>query len=126
MRHLTILVDMDDTIENLAEAWVAYLNARHQTSTSLSDITDWDISKAFPTLTKEQVYAPLFEDTFWSWVKPMKGASETLQKLIADGHTVLIVTSNYIELPDPGGQNGAGVVPLLPIPDMERCHHHSP
>ena len=46
MRHLTILVDMDDTIENLAEAWVAYLNARH--------------------------------------------------KLIADGHTVLIVTtSNY-------------------------------
>lgn len=40
MRHLTILVDMDDTIENLAEAWVDYLNARHQTSTSLSDITD--------------------------------------------------------------------------------------
>lgn len=40
MRHLTILVDMDDTIENLAEAWVAYLNARHQTSTNLSDITD--------------------------------------------------------------------------------------
>ena len=29
MRHLTILVDMDDTIENLAEAWVDYLNARH-------------------------------------------------------------------------------------------------
>lgn len=58
MRHLTILVDMDDTIENLAEAWVAYLNARHQTSTNLSDITDWDISKAFPALTKEQVYIP--------------------------------------------------------------------
>lgn len=96
MRHLTILVDMDDTIENLAEAWVAYLNARHQTSTNLSDITDWDISKAFPTLTKEQVYVPLFEDAFWSWVKPMEGASESLQKLIADGHTVLIVTtSNY-------------------------------
>ena len=89
MRHLTILVDMDDTIENLAEAWVAYLNARHQTSTNLSDITDWDISKAFPTLTKEQVYAPLFEDAFWSWVKPMEGASEALQKLIADGHQVL-------------------------------------
>lgn len=96
MRHLTILVDMDDTIENLAEAWVTYLNAQHQTSTNLSDITDWDISKAFPTLTKEQVYAPLFEDSFWDWVKPMKGASEALQKLIADGHTVLIVTtSNY-------------------------------
>ena len=53
MRHLTILVDMDDTIENLAEAWVAYLNARHQTSTNLSDITDWDISKAFPIVRSE-------------------------------------------------------------------------
>lgn len=38
--------------------------------------------------------APLFEDAFWSWVKPMKGASETLQKLIADGHTVLIATTS--------------------------------
>ena len=26
MKHLTILVDMDDTIESLASAWVDYLN----------------------------------------------------------------------------------------------------
>lgn len=96
MQKLTILVDMDDTIESLANAWVDYLNARHGTTTKLTDITDWDISKAFPTLTNEQVYAPLFEDDFWDWVKPIDGASETLQRLIADGHRVLIVTtSNY-------------------------------
>lgn len=96
MKHLTILVDMDDTIESLASAWVDYLNARHGTTTKLTDITGWDISKAFPTLTNEQVYAPLFEDDFWDCVKPIDGASETLQKLIADGHKVLIVTtSNY-------------------------------
>lgn len=96
MKHLTILVDMDDTIESLASAWVDYLNARHRTTTKLTDITGWDISKAFPTLTNEQVYAPLFEDDFWDCVKPIDGASETLQKLIADGHKVLIVTtSNY-------------------------------
>ena len=96
MKHLTILVDMDDTIESLVSAWVDYLNARHGTTTKLTDITDWDISKAFPTLTNEQVYTPLFEDSFWDWVKPIDGASEVLQKLIADGHKVLIVTtSNY-------------------------------
>lgn len=88
MKHLTILVDMDDTIESLASAWVDYLNARHGTTTKLTDITGWDISKAFPTLTNEQVYAPLFEDDFWDCVKPIDGASETLQKLIADGHEV--------------------------------------
>lgn len=96
MKHLTILVDMDDTIESLASAWVDYLNTRHGTTTKLTDITSWDISKAFPTLTNEQVYAPLFEDDFWDWVKPIDGASEVLKKLIADGHKVLIVTtSNY-------------------------------
>lgn len=96
MKHLTILVDMDDTIESLASAWVDYLNTRHGTTTKLTDITSWDISKSFPTLTNEQVYAPLFEDDFWDWVKPIDGASEVLQKLIADGHKVLIVTtSNY-------------------------------
>lgn len=97
MRKLTILVDLDDTIENLCEAWVAYLNTRHQTDANSSNITDWDISKAFPTLTKEQVYAPLFEDAFWECVKPMEGASEALQRLIADGHTVLIVTASHYQ-----------------------------
>lgn len=38
MKHLTILVDMDDTIESLASAWVDYLNARHGTTTKLTDI----------------------------------------------------------------------------------------
>lgn len=94
MRHLTILVDLDDTIEHLAEAWVACLNDRHQTNTSFSDIVEWDISKAFPTLTKEQVFAPLSENDFWSYVKPMEGAPETLRRLIMDGHTVLIVTAS--------------------------------
>lgn len=38
MKHLTILVDMDDTIESLASAWIDYLNARHGTTTKLTDI----------------------------------------------------------------------------------------
>lgn len=45
MKHLTILVDMDDTIESLASAWVDYLNARHGTTTKLTDITGWDTPK---------------------------------------------------------------------------------
>lgn len=96
MKHLTVLVDMDDTIENLTSAWVDYLNARHGAVVNVSDISDWDFTKAFPSLRKEEVYAPLFEDSFWDWVKPIDGAVEALQRLIADGHKVFIVTtSNY-------------------------------
>ena len=97
MKHLTILVDMDDTIENLLAAWASYLNHKYGTDVDPNDIDSWDIYKSFPTLTKSQVYEPLFVDAFWYCVKPKDDASDALQKLIADGHTVLIVTSSTHE-----------------------------
>ena len=60
MRKLTILVDADDTIEYLAEAWIGMLNERHGTNVCVEDLTSWEVQKAFPELTKEEVYAPLF------------------------------------------------------------------
>lgn len=85
---------MDDTVEHLTKAWVEYLNKRYGTSVQHSDIVDWDISQSFPTLTRDQVYGPLIEDEFWLDIEPIDGASDTLQKLIADGHRVLIVTAS--------------------------------
>lgn len=99
MRKLTVLVDMDDTIEGLAKAWADYLNLRHGTSVSPTELTDWEVWKFFPTLSKEAVYAPLYEDEFWDWVEPLAGASYFLQKLVEDGHKLYIVTaSNYQSL----------------------------
>lgn len=97
MKRLTILVDMDDTIEDLLSAWVSYLNTKYGTSIQKDDVTQWDISKSFPTLSREQVYEPLYLDSFWLSVKPINGAAETLQKLIKDGHQVLIVTTSSYE-----------------------------
>lgn len=96
MKKLTILVDMDDTIEELLPAWIKYLNEFYGTGVQISDVTDWDVSAAFPSLTREQVYAPLYRDEFWDLVKPMCRSREVLQRLIADGHHVLVITtSNY-------------------------------
>ena len=94
MRQLTILVDMDDTIIKLLDAWVAWLNHSFGTDVKPDDITSWDVSKAFPTLTKEQVYSPLMCDEFWYRVSPVDGAADALQRLINDGHKVLVVTSS--------------------------------
>lgn len=74
-----------------------YLNTKHGTSTQKDDVTQWDISKSFPTLSHEQVYEPLYLDSFWLSVKPIDGAAEALQKLVADGHQVLIVTTSSYE-----------------------------
>lgn len=94
MKKLTVLIDMDDTIEMLGAAWCKYLNARHGTTVAHEDLNQWDVAKKFPSLTTEEVYAPLFEDDFWDWVKPINGAAEGIKKIIDDGHTVYIVTTS--------------------------------
>lgn len=97
MRQLRILVDMDDTIEHLLDAWIRCLNERHGTIVKYADITEWDICNAFPTLTKEQVYTPLVEDEFWNTVEPMRDAADVLKWAIDNGHEIFIVTATAYE-----------------------------
>ncbi|MEG1882292.1 MAG: hypothetical protein RR224_01055 [Clostridia bacterium] len=94
MKQLTVLVDMDDTIECLCDAWIACLNSKHGTHVLPDDITSWCMDDAFPTLTKQEIYAPLYDESFWSTVKPKKGAAKYLRRLKEDGHLVLIVTTS--------------------------------
>jgi len=97
MKKLTILVDMDDVLENLVECWLAEIELRFGISIPIEDIKTWDIASFFPTLTKEQVFSPLSDDEFWDKLTPLLGASECLSILINDGHTVRIVTASYYE-----------------------------
>ena len=91
---MIILVDMDDTIENLTEAWINYANKRFNTAVNAADVTAWDPSEAFPTVSHEEMYALLLEDELYETVKPLDGAAYYLQKLISDGHEIFIVTSS--------------------------------
>ena len=97
MRKLTILVDMDDVLNNLCQRWVEELNARHNTTVAYADINDWDICKAFQGIAEQDVFAPLFEDAFWETLSPLPKSVEILHQLIADGHTVKVVTASYFE-----------------------------
>lgn len=97
MKRLTVLVDMDDTIEDLLGAWVSALNQQYGLEVNKDSVTDWDVTKAFPKLTKPQVFAPLYSEGFWKTVKPIDGAADALQRLINDGHTLYVVTSSFHE-----------------------------
>lgn len=93
---MKILVDMDDVLENLSEAWIGYLNNEYGTDVDRDTVRDWDMRLSFPDLTPAQIYAPLYDDEFWLTVRPIPGAAEALEKIIADGHEVYVVTaSNY-------------------------------
>lgn len=97
MRKLTVLVDMDDTIESLSDAWIAYLNDRYGTNVRKEDVTEWDFSKAFPTIEKSKVYEALIDEQLWDAVKPLPGAVKYLKKLIDDGNDVYIVTASNLD-----------------------------
>jgi len=93
MKKLTILVDMDDTIEGLLDAWLDCVNEKYGYHTVHEDVVNWDVSKAFPGLTHEQVYSVIEDNEFWKQVKPLPGAVEALQRFVDQGHEVYIVTA---------------------------------
>lgn len=101
MKKLTLLVDMDDVLECLVDAWCKELNRRHGTSVVTEDIDDWAIAKFFPTLTKEQLFAPLNEASFWQTLSPMQNAQEVLCRLKNDGHTIRVVTASHFNTVSP-------------------------
>lgn len=90
---MVILVDMDDVLECLVAGWVECLNEQYGTDVCPDAVNDWNIGKAFPSLTHEQVYAVECDECLWDHVKPMPGADEGLRTLLSDGHTVYIVTA---------------------------------
>ncbi len=94
---MVILVDMDDVLEQLCAAWVEYINRHFGTAAKPEDVRNWDLTLAFPGLTREQVYSAELDDTLWDDVKPMPGAPEMLRRLMEEGNEVYIVTSSYYQ-----------------------------
>lgn len=88
---------MDDTIENLCEIWIEFINKNNGTTVQLNDLKAWNIETAFPTLTKEQIFFPLKSPELWSKVSPFPGAVQSLKQIMDDGHKVVIVTASSPE-----------------------------
>lgn len=94
---MTILVDMDDTIEQLLKAWVSRANEKYGRNVTLEEITDWNVAVPYRGITREEIYGVIYEPGFWSSVEPMPGAAEALKHFMDEGHDVFIVTATEIE-----------------------------
>ena len=92
---MIIGIDFDDTINNMIETWVVWLNRMRGTSIQMSDITEWEFREKFPGLTVDEFFAPVDIPEFWDDVALKPHAAEILSKLIQDGHKVYIITSSH-------------------------------
>ncbi len=94
---MTILVDMDDTIEQMLKAWLDGANKKYGRNVACEESVSWDVSAAYPGLTREQIYDIPRQPGFWKTVDPVPGAAEALQRFTAAGHKVFIVTATPYE-----------------------------
>ncbi len=94
---MTILVDMDDTIEQLLKALVNRANERFNRNATMDDVTDWSIVCAFPGIEKRTILDFMCEPDFWEDVEPVPGAAEGLKHFMDEGHEVYIVTATESE-----------------------------
>ena len=91
---MRIFCDADDVLINTVECWVELINKTYNQNVKPETVTDWDATKAYPNLTKEQVYGVLNADTLWYMVEPLPGSKEYLKRLLDDGHEVYITTAS--------------------------------
>lgn len=94
MSKPVILCDMDDVLEELLAAWCEWLNYVHNLSVSPEDVTEWDMAKAYPTLSKAEVFEPIYFNDFWRCVMPKYGAASIVQQLIDEGYPFYVVTAS--------------------------------
>ena len=94
---MIILVDMDDTIEQLLSALVKRANERFHRSAAVDDISDWSIVCAYPEIEKRQILNLMYEPGFWDTVEPVPGAADALRYLMDKGHQVYIVTATEFD-----------------------------
>ena len=90
---MVILVDADGGLEDLSQKWVLYLNEKYGTTVRYEDLTEWDMTAAFPSLSREQVYEIDVAEEIYSRLEPIPGAPEAVRRLLDDGHRIYVVTT---------------------------------
>lgn len=95
MKIETIAVDMDDVLVNLLEAWLNFLNKKHNLSVKKSDVVDWDMKKVYPTLSDKELYGVLNLEELWQTVTPLPYAYHYLKRLYDEGYKIKVVTASH-------------------------------
>ena len=93
---MIIGLDFDGTINNMLETWIDWLNQRHGTAVKIEDVVEWELTKVFPTISKEDLFAPLSNPDYWGAVTFKPNAVKVIKKLLDEGHEI------YIALPISG------------------------
>lgn len=93
---MKIGIDFDGVLNNMLETWVKWLNKNYDGyQVKPEEITEWTLSTHYPELTEAELFAPLGCAEFWAEVPIRYEAPEVVERLLAEGHELYIITSSY-------------------------------
>lgn len=99
---MVIKIDVDGVIRNIISAMCKVYNQRFGGNLKVSDIDDYDVNTNFPEIYKQTGRKPteyFFTDNadliFETVSLPFKGVKDAIDKLIDNGHKVVIVTWQF-------------------------------
>lgn len=95
---MIILTDADGVLEDLTQVWIELLNETYGRNVKYEDVVEWDMCKAYPGLTRDQVYGMELQPEIYDRMRPLEGAREVLEKIIAKGHELYVVTNTPYEV----------------------------
>lgn len=123
MKKLTILLDLDDVLNNQNEVWVKTLNKKYGRNVSVKDIVDWDMRLAFPGLSDEELYGPAYRgELINSMIAPSDAIAYT-NMWHANGHELYVVTSTSAENAEAKTQWLFKNYPWFDRDRFIMCHH---
>lgn len=94
-RKHTILLDVDDTINNLISQWISIYNERYNDDLKHEDITDWDMTKFVKPECGENIYKLLGTPNLFSdLVSPLLNSIE-VTKTLSEYFDIYIVSRCY-------------------------------
>lgn len=100
MKRLTILLDLDDVLNNQNELWVEELRRLYNEDVLLDDITEWDMTKFYPNLNREQIYEPVASGHLVERMCPVSGSVHYTSLWHDIGHNIIVATAtSYRNLP---------------------------
>jgi 5'(3')-deoxyribonucleotidase len=93
MTKFVILCDLDDIVVSLLDKWLDDYNWDHTDTLGVKDIHNFDMSKVVKKSCGKKIYNYINEDGYFTKLKPIDGAIESLKILHREGHEIIIVSS---------------------------------
>lgn len=90
---MNILVDIDDTINNLAHVWLNFYNDDYKDKLQYDELTDWDWAKIVKPECGKNIYSYLHDRDLYTLLSPVRNSLSVIKYLKSKGHRVTYITA---------------------------------